>query len=123
MGQKPLTFFRQVLALCDLPADQGIDHPDIAKIFPSDAIQRARQLREAIGPSGTGSYTNSQGILQFRKNIAKFIEKRDGHPAYAGNIFLTNGAVSATPCFRDFKVSSQHPLFDVPCIHSLVPLT
>ena len=93
VGQKPLTYFRQVLALCDLPAADGVDHPDIAKVFPADVVARARELRTAIGPSGTGSYTNSQGILDFRKNIAEFIQQRDGHAAYAGNIFLTNGAV------------------------------
>ena len=93
VGQAPLTYYRQVLALCDLPADSGVDHPDINKVFPPDVIDRARQLRGAIGAAGTGSYTNSQGILDFRQNVAKFIEQRDGHPAYSGNIFLTNGAV------------------------------
>ena len=52
-------------------------------------------MKDAIGPAGTGAYTNSQGILQFRQNVAQFIEKRDGHEAFAGDIFLTNGA-SAT---------------------------
>jgi len=95
VGQKPLTYFRQVLALCDLPAAEGVDHPEISKVFPTDAIARAREVRKAIGPAGTGAYTNSQGVLTFRKNVAKFIEERDGGlPAYAGNIFLTNGAVS-----------------------------
>ena len=95
VGQKPLTYFRQVLALCDLPATEGVDHPEISKVFPTDAIARAHEVRKAIGPAGTGAYTNSQGVLTFRKNVAKFIEERDGGlPAYAGNIFLTNGAVS-----------------------------
>ena len=39
--------------------------------------------------------TNSQGILYFREKIAEFINNRDGHPSYAGNIFLTNGASAA----------------------------
>ena len=93
VGQEPLTYFRQVLALCDLPAANGVNHAEIHKVFPTDVIQRARELRKSIGAAGTGSYTNSQGILDFRKNVAKFIQERDGHAAYAGNIFLTNGAV------------------------------
>ena len=94
VGQQPITYYRQVLALCDLPAADGVDHPDIQRIFPADVIARARRMREAIGPSGTGAYTNSQGVLQFRKDVANFIQERDGGiPAYAGNIFLTNGAV------------------------------
>jgi len=52
-------------------------------------------MREIIGPSGTGAYTHSQGILGFRKLVAEFIQARDGYPSYPGNIFLTNGASSA----------------------------
>jgi len=47
--------------------------------------------RSAI-PAGTGSYTNSQGVQIFREHIASFIQERDGHPAYPGDIFITNGA-------------------------------
>lgn len=94
VGQKPITFYRQVLALCDLPAEEGVDHPDIDKIFPADVIERARIMRNEIG-AGTGAYTGSQGLLAFREHVADFIQNRDGHPAYAGNIFLTNGASTA----------------------------
>ena len=95
VGQNPITYYRQVLALCDLPAEVGIDHPDVLKMFPADVVQRAKDMRQAIGPAGTGAYSGSQGILQFRKDVAEFIKKRDGHPSYAGNIFLTNGASTA----------------------------
>jgi len=95
VGQEPITYYRQVLALCDLPAEYGVDHPEVSRMFPGDVIKRAREMRELVGPSGTGAYTQSQGILGFRKHVAEFIEKRDGYPAYAGNIFLTNGASSA----------------------------
>ena len=92
MGQKPITYYRQVLALCDLPAEQGVDHPKVYEMFPRDVVERAREYREIIGPSGTGAYTHSQGILGLRKHIAEYIQNRDGYPAYPGNIFLTNGA-------------------------------
>jgi alanine transaminase len=95
VGQAAITFYRQVMALCDLPAEYGVDHPEISMLFPDDVVQRARELREAIGPAGTGAYTGSQGVLEFRKHVARFISNRDGHPAYPGNIFLTNGASSA----------------------------
>lgn len=94
VGQSPITYYRQVLALCDLPAGCGVDHPNIHEIFPSDVIERAKEYRDIIGPSGTGAYTHSQGILGFRKHIAQFIQERDGYPSYPGNIFLTNGASS-----------------------------
>ena len=114
VGQKPLTFFRQVLALCDLPAEHGVDHPNASAMFPPDAIARARDMRAAIGDAGTGSYTNSQGIAQFRGDVARFIERRDGHPARPEDIFLTNGASSAiqhvlTACF-----ASDHDALMIP---------
>lgn len=92
VGQSPITFYRQVLALCDLPADCGVEHPSVNEMFPADVIERAREYRDIIGPSGTGAYTHSQGILGFRKHVAKFIEARDSYPSYSGDIFLTNGA-------------------------------
>jgi hypothetical protein len=58
VGQHPLTYNRQVLALCDLPAEVGVDHPDVDKLFPKDVIKKAREYREAIGPAGTGAYTH-----------------------------------------------------------------
>lgn len=39
-----------------------------------------------------GAYTASVGVTEFRKDIAKFIEKRDGYSADYRDIFLTNGA-------------------------------
>mmetsp|Transcript_31 Transcript_31/g.72 ORF Transcript_31/g.72 Transcript_31/m.72 type:complete len:495 (-) Transcript_31:97-1581(-) len=94
VGQKPITFYRQVLALCDLPPECGVDHPHASEIFPPDAISRAKEYKAAIGPAGTGAYSHSQGIFAFREHVADFIRERDGHAAYAENIFLTNGASS-----------------------------
>lgn len=95
VGQKPITFYRQVLALCDLPDECGVKNPKIASAFPSDVIERALEMREAIGPGGTGAYTNSQGIGKFRDDVAHFITLRDGHISFPSNIFLTNGASAA----------------------------
>lgn len=94
VGQQPITYYRQVLALCDLPADEGVDHPKVYEMFPRDVVDRAKEYREIIGPSGTGAYTHSQGILGLRKHVADYIQNRDGYRAYPGNIFLTNGASS-----------------------------
>jgi hypothetical protein len=46
------------MALCDLPAEVGVDHPYADKIFPKDVLAKAREYREAIGPAGTGAYTH-----------------------------------------------------------------
>ncbi|VEU45311.1 unnamed protein product [Pseudo-nitzschia multistriata] len=95
VGQQPITFFRQVLALTDLNEADGIHHPNVGRMFPADVIERAKSIRRMLDGSGTGAYTGSQGALGFRKDVSKFIEDRDGHPAYPGNIFLSNGASSA----------------------------
>eukprot|EP00566_Odontella_aurita_P012515 CAMPEP_0113546442 /NCGR_PEP_ID=MMETSP0015_2-20120614/11807_1 /TAXON_ID=2838 /ORGANISM="Odontella" /LENGTH=498 /DNA_ID=CAMNT_0000446895 /DNA_START=213 /DNA_END=1710 /DNA_ORIENTATION=+ /assembly_acc=CAM_ASM_000160 len=95
VGQNPLTWPRQVLSLCDLPDECGVDHPKASEMFPADAVERAREIKKALGGS-TGAYTHSQGPLAFRKDITAFIEKRDGGvKADPQNIFMTNGASSA----------------------------
>ena len=33
VGQKPITFYRQVLALCDLPAEFGVSNEQVSKKF------------------------------------------------------------------------------------------
>lgn len=95
VGQKPITYYRQVLALCDLPAECGIENPQVSSAFPTDVVNRAIEMRSAIGPAGTGAYTNSQGIAKFRDDVAAFLTARDGHVSDPGNVFLTNGASAA----------------------------
>lgn len=96
VGQKPLTWPRQVLALVDLPDGFGINHPDADKIFPADAIRRAREIKEGLGGHGSGAYSHSKGVKLFREDVANFIEKRDGGvPVNVENIFLCNGASDA----------------------------
>ena len=94
IGQRPLTWPRQVLALVDLPNENGIDHPDAHKLFPADAINRAREIKQGLGGS-SGSYSHSKGARLFREDVAHFIENRDGIPADPDDIFLSNGASAA----------------------------
>lgn len=95
VGQKPLTWPRQVLALADLPNHLGVDHKHATKLFPKDAIKRAKEIKEGLGGGGTGAYSHSQGALLFRQHIASFIEDRDGGiPCNPEDIFMTNGASS-----------------------------
>ena len=85
------------MALVDLPNNIGIDNPHASKIFPADAIKRAKFIKEGLGSSGSGAYTHSQGAFIFREEICRFIEKRDGlqkGDADPNCIFMTNGASS-----------------------------
>lgn len=96
VGQRPLTWPRQVMALVDLPDEIGVDHPDVEKMFPADAIQRAREMKKGLGGHGSGAYSHSKGVKMFREDVASFIQKRDGGvPANAEDIFLSNGASEA----------------------------
>ena len=114
VGQPAITYYRQVMALCDLPAEYGVDHAEISTLFPEDVVQRARELRESIGQAGTGAYTGSQGVLDFRKHVAEFITKRDGQPAYPGNIFLTNGASTAIELVLTSIISADRDAIMIP---------
>ncbi|KAB5535863.1 hypothetical protein PHYPO_G00122850 [Pangasianodon hypophthalmus] len=87
MGQQPITFFRQVLALCLYP-----DLLDDNK-FPDDAKDRAQRILKACGGSSIGSYSASQGIDCIRQDVACYIERRDGGISCdPDNIYLTTGA-------------------------------
>jgi len=89
-GRQPITFFRQVMALCNLPAAVGVDSPEALAVMPADVIARARDVLKACGPAGTGAYTHSQGMPGIREEIARFLEARDGHPADGEEVFLVN---------------------------------
>ncbi|XP_057504970.1 alanine aminotransferase 2-like isoform X1 [Actinidia eriantha] len=93
LGQQPITFFREVLALCDHPAI--LDKSETQGIFSADAIERAWQILDQIPGRATGAYSHSQGIKGLRDTIAAGIEARDGFPADPNDIFLTDGASPA----------------------------
>ncbi|PWA25392.1 hypothetical protein CCH79_00005435 [Gambusia affinis] len=87
MGQQPITFFRQVLALCS--------YPDLLSdsTFPEDAKSRACRILNSCGGNSMGAYSASQGIGSVRQDVARFIERRDGGvPCNPDNIYLTTGA-------------------------------
>lgn len=65
-----------------------MDAPD----FPSDVKQRVQRLLASCGGKSLGAYTESQGIITIREDIAKYIQERDGYPANASDIYLCNGA-------------------------------
>lgn len=88
LGQKPLTFVRQVIAACSYPALM-----DDSSIFPSDVVQRARAyLANTDRGYGVGAYTDSHGLSLVKEEVARFIEARDGFPCNPNDIALTTGA-------------------------------
>ncbi|XP_050947173.1 glutamate--glyoxylate aminotransferase 2 [Cucumis melo] len=89
LGQKPLTFPRQVVALCQAPF--LLEDPNVGLIFPADAIARAKSYLSLI-PGGLVAYSDSRGIPAIRKEVADFIGRRDGYPSDPELIYLTDGA-------------------------------
>ncbi len=87
MGNKPITFLRQVLALVTCPSLQ--DSPD----FPSDAKERARAILQGCGGGSVGSYSASPGVEVIRRHVAEYIKRRDGGiEANWNNVILCAGA-------------------------------
>jgi len=88
MGNKPITFIRQVMAL--------MTHPpllDTEGIFPEDAKARARSILEGCRGGSVGAYSDSPGIEVIRRHVADYIQNRDdGAPADWRNVMLCAGA-------------------------------
>lgn len=86
LGQKPITFIRQVLALAACP--QLTNHPDI----PDDVKERATEMLRDCVKGSVGAYSPSNGLQVVRNRIADYLAVRDGVPASAEDIHLGSGA-------------------------------
>ena len=87
LEQKPLTYLRQILALCQYPEliEQGDHH------FPTDVVATAKALLKGT-KHGLGAYSESKGVRFIREAVANFIAERDGIEADPEAIYLTDGA-------------------------------
>ena len=110
-GTDPVTFYREVLALCDCPT--LLERSDVESLFSPDAVARARTLVNGI-PGGTGAYSHSQGVIGFRERVAIFLEERDGFPAFGNDIFLTNGASAAITMVMQVLLAHPHDAVLIP---------
>jgi alanine transaminase len=106
LAQRPITFFREVLALCDHPA--LLDKAETRALFSADSIKRASQILAQIPGRATGAYSHSQGIKGLRDEIAAGIEARDGFPADPNDIFLTDGASPAVHMMMQLLIRSKN---------------
>ncbi|XP_063307003.1 alanine aminotransferase 1 isoform X1 [Pelobates fuscus] len=102
MGQKPITFLRQVSALCMYPELLNDNK------FPEDAKQKAVRILQACGGQSIGAYSASQGIEIIRQDVAKYIERRDGGiPSSSDNIYLSTGASDSIVTMLKLLVSGE----------------
>jgi alanine transaminase len=104
-----------VLSLVNLPEllVAAETQPAVAAFFPPDVVARARKYLSAI-PGGLGAYTHSQGIEIVREEVAAFISARDGVPARASDIYLSDGASPAAQTFLKAIIRGEHDGVMVP---------
>jgi aspartate/methionine/tyrosine aminotransferase len=115
LGQKPITWLRQLLALCEYPALM-----EMSGVFPADAVETARAILKG-SRHGLGAYSESKGVRFIREAVAEFIRQRDGIEADPEAIFLTDGAskgvqtilklLLATPTDGILIPIPQYPLY------------
>jgi alanine transaminase len=87
LQQQPLTYLRQLLALCQ--------YPDLiescADRFPADVLGTATQVLKGTR-HGLGAYSESKGVRFIREAVSRFIQERDGIASDPESIYLTDGA-------------------------------
>ncbi|KAF1385312.1 hypothetical protein PFLUV_G00106430 [Perca fluviatilis] len=121
-GVKPISFVRQVLAVCL--------HPQLLKnkTLPLDVRMRAQRLLEVCDGGSVGSYTASSGMPHVKQSIAEFITRRDaGVPSHAEDIFISAGSQRALMVVVKLLASGEGEtrtgvLTPRPCPHTLPPL-
>src|ERR1035437_5676845 len=102
LGQKPIPWLRQFLALCEYPALMEMADG----VFPADAIDTARAILNGIR-HGLGAYSESKGVRFIREAVAEFIRQRDGISADPEAIFLTDGASKGVQAILKLLLSSS----------------
>lgn len=90
MGQLPIQFVRNVLALCCDPRLLCDDR------YPEDCKDRAEAILDGCGGGSIGAYSDSLGLEVVRRHVAEFIERRDGGiGARWEDVYLCAGASTA----------------------------
>lgn len=86
MGRPPITFIRQVLAL--------VVYPQLAAQveLPTDVRQRAQELLDDCLMGTVGAFSPPSGLRVVRSQVARYLETRDGVPAFAEDIHIGSGA-------------------------------
>lgn len=87
LEQKPLSWVRRVLALCE--------YPELSRLAPgafaADVVEAVEKILAGT-KHGLGAYSESKGVRAIREAVANFIKERDGIDADPDAIFLTDGA-------------------------------
>ena len=95
LGQKPITFYRQILSLLEYP-EAIINERKKGNLISKDVLNYTEDFLAHC--KSLGAYTESMGPLFIRDAVARFIDNRDDVTSSSGvvsdsnSIFLTDGA-------------------------------
>ncbi len=125
LGQRSLTYYRQVLSLVEEPSKiererrlkslfEETPFSDLREEdFISEFVLSISEKIIAKMGSGMGAYTESKGMLFIRQAIANFIDKRDDYQNSGGfrsdpeKIFLTSGASGGAKAVIDLLIAGE----------------
>jgi aspartate/methionine/tyrosine aminotransferase len=128
LGQRPISFYREVLGLLEVPAAIGRERtlrqlfqrsPEAfegltGQDFTSDYVLDLCDSILSKLDTGMGAYTESKGPGFIREAIAGYIDSRDdtartgGVPSNPEAIFLTNGASEAAKYLIDMFIADHN---------------
>lgn len=108
LGQKPLTWVRSVLSLCEYPE---LMEGSRAAVFPADVVDTAHSIL-SWSKHGLGAYSESKGMRFVREAVAQFISARDSVDGVAQradpeHIYLTDGASKGVQAALRLLISSE----------------
>ncbi|HSG26216.1 MAG TPA: aminotransferase class I/II-fold pyridoxal phosphate-dependent enzyme [Anaerolineales bacterium] len=133
LGQSPLAYNRQVLALVEDPSKITRERA-LKNLFeetpgsslrdddfvPDEVLAVSETILGGMKAGTTGAYTESKGERFIREAIAAFIDKRDqvseagGMPSDPEKIFLTNGASQGVKFVIDLLIAKSSDGIMVP---------
>ncbi|XP_065255638.1 alanine aminotransferase 2-like [Emys orbicularis] len=103
-GQRPITFLRQVAAICAYPE---LLHADS---MPRDAKQRASRILQELHSSSAGAYNMEYVTTAVPQRVARYLERRDGGiRCDPRNIVTCGGITTAIVDFLSLVVNEQDP--------------
>ncbi len=108
LGQKPLTWIRQILAACEYP-----ELLEAKGLLPADVIEVSRKILAGT-QHGLGAYSESRGVRFIREAVAEFIRERDGHGVDPDSIYLTDGASKGVQTILRLLISGPQDGIMVP---------
>ena len=126
LGQKPITFYREVLSLLENPG--VLKREKYLSLNPLDNFGNVSKHAINVSEifltnmdSGLGAYTDSKGQYFIREAVAKFIDKRDGidlskssSRSNPDNIFLTDGASEGAKGILELLITKKNDGIMIP---------